>query len=306
MTQTATPRTQKSTTVRFYSAPPLVRGAFGTLERLAPSIGARWAEHLWMTLPRTGQHLGDDAPSGEPFVVTVPRPASSSGAGRVTGVDVVGRVWGSGPTVYLVHGWAGHRRQYAELVAPLVARGVRVVAFDMPSHGDSGPGMFGPRSTSFVEFAATIEAVVARFGEPHAIVAHSAGAIATACTLTDGMHADRLVLLAPMVGPLPHLRLFARGLGFGDRVFNRLVTRLEHRVGAPMRHFDVPELGRATAMPPTLVIHDRGDRSTPVSDGAAIAAAWPSARLHVTEGLGHNRLLRDPEVITRIADFVTT
>ena len=304
MTQTATPRAPKSTIVRFYSAPPPIRAAFATLERLAPGIGARWAEYLWMTLPRPGQRRGGDAPGGEPFAVTVPGSASWSGAGRVTGVDVVGRVWGNGPTVYLVHGWAGHRRQFAELVAPLVARGMRVVAFDMPSHGDSQPGAFGPRSTSFLEFAATIEAVVARFGEPHAIVAHSAGAIATACALTDGMHADRLVLLAPMVGPLPHLRLFARGLGFGDRIFTRLVTRLEHRVGAPMRHFDVPELGRATAMPPTLVIHDRGDRSTPVSDGAAIAAAWPGARLHVTEGLGHNRLLRDPDVTVRIADFL--
>jgi pimeloyl-ACP methyl ester carboxylesterase len=258
-----------------------------------------------MTLPRPGERRGDDAPGGEPFVVTVPGSSSWARAGQAAAVDVVGRAWGAGPTVYLVHGWAGHRRQFAEFVSPLVARGLRVVAFDMPSHGESGAGAFGPRSTTFLEFAATIEAVVARWGQPHAIVAHSAGAIATACALTDGMHADRLVLLAPMVGPVPHLRLFGRGLGFGERIFDRLVVRLEHRVGAPMRHFDVPELGRATAMPPTLIMHDRGDRSTPVSDSAAIAAAWPGARFHVTEGLGHNRLLRDPDVVTRAADLIT-
>jgi hypothetical protein len=67
----------------------------------------------------------------------------------------------------------------------------------------------------------------------------------------------------------------------------------------------VPELGRAVAMPPTLIVHDRDDVSTSVTGGAAIAAAWPGACLYVTSGLGHRRLLRDPDVITEAVDFVT-
>jgi len=39
---------------------------------------------------------------------------------------------------------------------------------------------------------------------------------------------------------------------------------------------------------------------------AAIAAAWPSARLRVTAGLGHARLLRDPDVVAEIVDFVAS
>jgi pimeloyl-ACP methyl ester carboxylesterase len=219
---------------------------------------------------------------------------------------VAGEVWGDGAPIYLVHGWAGHRGQFAEFIRPLLARGQRVVAFDMPSHGESPPGAFGPGSSSFPEFTAALTAVVARYGRPRAIVAHSAGAVAAAGALCDGLAADRVVLLAPMAGGLPHLREFAAVMGFGERTLGRLVSRLEQRVGAPMSHFDVVELGRAVAMPPTLVIHDRGDRSTPVSDGAAIAAAWPGARLKVTSGLGHNRLLRSPEVVADVVDFITT
>src|SRR3712207_7030695 len=63
-------------------------------------------------------------------------------------------------------------------------------------------------------------------------------------------------------------------------------------------------LGRAIAMPPTLVVHDRDDAYTPVADGAAIAAAWPDARLRVTSGLGHRRILRDPEVVAEAVEFV--
>jgi pimeloyl-ACP methyl ester carboxylesterase len=214
-------------------------------------------------------------------------------------------MWGDGPAVYLVHGWAGNRQQFAGLVEPLVARGLRVVAFDMPSHGESAPGAFGPRSSTFVEFTSALTAVVARFGEPHAIIAHSGGSISAVAALSDGLPAQRLVMLAPMASPQSYLGQFAAVLGFGSRTYARLASRVERRVGVPMRHFDIPELGRAIAMPKTLVIHDRHDRSTSVADGEAIAAAWPGAELHVTEGLGHNKILRDPDIIAEVVDFVT-
>jgi hypothetical protein len=35
-----------------------------------------------------------------------------------------------------------------------------------------------------------------------------------------------------------------------------------------------------------------------------LAGAWPGATLHVTRGLGHNRILRDPQVIAKVTDFV--
>lgn len=287
-------RPQKSTIVRLFSAPWPIRASFWVLDRAAPGVGARWAERIWFTLPRPkAPPKPSEAAPGRPFTL------------NIDGHHVVGEVWGDGPAVYLMHGWAGYRDQLTPFVAPLVSRGYKVVAFDAPSHGDSGPGAFGPRSSTIPEFATALMRVVAIHGPAWAIVAHSLGSTAAAAALCDGLRAGRLVMLAPMASPLSFARQFATVLGFGERTFRRLVTRVERRVGAPMRHFDVPELGRAVAMPPTLIVHDRDDVSTPVTDGAAIAAAWPGARLHVTSGLGHYRLLRDLGVITEVADFVT-
>ena len=42
----------------------------------------------------------------------------------------------------------------------------------------------------------------------------------------------------------------------------------------------------------------------PCSDGAAIANAWPGARLVTTTGLGHRRILRDEHVVSQAVAFV--
>jgi pimeloyl-ACP methyl ester carboxylesterase len=292
MTATTRVPAEKSTTVRFFSPSLPVRRAFTALDRTAPALAARWAERIWFTLPHSPPGPVPAPATGDPFTVDV------------DGGRVVGQVWGEGRPVYLLHGWAGHSGQLAPFAAPLVDRGFRVVAFDAPSHGRSGPGRFGPRSSSIPEFAAALTAVVAAHGPAHALIAHSLGGTAAAVAVRDGLRAGRIALLAPMASPLTYARQLAEVLGFGEPTYRRLIARVERRVGAPMHHFDVPELGRAAAMPPTLIIHDRTDASTPVSDGAAIAAAWPSARLHVTSGLGHRRLLRDPDVIAEVVGFI--
>ena len=56
---------------------------------------------------------------------------------------------------------------------------------------------------------------------------------------------------------------------------------------------------------PALVVHDRGDREVPFEHGETLARSWPGARLMVTEGLGHRRILRDPEVVRAVVEAVS-
>ncbi len=79
--------------------------------------------------------------------------------------------------------------------------------------------------------------------------------------------------------------------------------RSERRLGILWDDLRVPALV-AGLRQPLLVVHDRHDAEVPLSDGAAIAAAWPGARLLETAGLGHNRVLRDPEVVAQAVAFV--
>lgn len=54
-----------------------------------------------------------------------------------------------------------------------------------------------------------------------------------------------------------------------------------------------------------LIVHDDTDREVPWQEGSALAQAWSGARMLRTSGLGHRRILRDPQVIAEVTAFVT-
>ena len=281
---------RKSTIVRVKNA--AFRLAFRAGDRLAPELTGRRACDLWFTVPPPFA-ASPLPPGGEPFTVTA------------QGAAVRGHVWGAGPVVYLVHGWGGRGSQLAGFVEPLVATGHRVVLFDGPSHGDSDAGPAGPRRTHGVELGRALDAVAARFGPAEAVVAHSLGTIATYLALRFGwLGTRRLVLIAPMVEATSLFDGFQAALGFGERTraaFDRAVDEL---VGIPVADFDARKQAAHVDAVTTLVVHDRGDRQTSYDDARSLVAALPDAQLVTTEGLGHRRILRDPDVIARVAAFI--
>src|SRR5690606_892478 len=131
---------------------------------------------IWCTVPSNRGLRRDERP-GEGRRSTV-----EVGAGR----DVVVETWGEGDPVYLVHGWGGWRGQLGAFVAPLVDAGMRVVAYDTPSHGESAAGFLGPNRSTAVEMIDTLTAVAAVHGAPAAVVAHSLGATVATMAASGG------------------------------------------------------------------------------------------------------------------------
>jgi pimeloyl-ACP methyl ester carboxylesterase len=53
-----------------------------------------------------------------------------------------------------------------------------------------------------------------------------------------------------------------------------------------------------------LVVHDSADPEVDVADAHRIANAWPGAEVITTHGLGHHRILSDPEVVRRVVSWL--
>ena len=187
-------------------------------------------------------------------------------------------------------------------MGPLADAGFRVVAFDVPGHGDSGPSVAGRGRSNGLEFVHALRAVAAAFGDPLGVIAHSYGCATTATAIRDGLVTGRLVCVSPSVDPMSSVEALARALGIGRRTIAHMVARVEKLAGRPLSDFDPRNL--TSGQPPTLVIHDRQDKEVAYAEGLALRASWPTAELVSTDGLGHQRILRDPEVVDAAVRFL--
>lgn len=208
--------------------------------------------------------------------------------------------WGEGPTVLLVHGWEGRGSQMGAFAEPLVSAGYRAVAFDAPGHGASS----GQRS-SIPEMVWAVADIAHLLGGVHAVVAHSAGAAAVTAALGLGLlpPLDRLVFVAPPDDPGRYLQQVAAMLRLPRSVADHAGRRIEERFGIGFA--DLRASSTAPDMEvPLLILHDRGDREVPYEDAELLTSRWPGARLVSTTGLGHHRILRDPEVRRQAVEHI--
>ncbi len=278
-----------STIVRSWSLALLAttRAYFGLTSRLRPTLARRQAERLFTTPPRPARRWPVPAAARRDSVLTP--------AGHVA-------VWQAGPAaapaVLLSHGWGGAGAQLGGFVAPLLARGFRVVWFDHPGHGDSDG-----RRSALPELVDAIHAVHATCGPFHAAVGHSLGGAAQRQRQRGGLPLARVALVGAPASIAEYMHGFARRLGLTAAVREGLGRRIEQRYGRSFADIDrLVDLGRLQL--PALLVHDAGDRHVPFAHGERIAAALPGARLVRTHGFGHFRILRQPEVQALVAAFV--
>jgi pimeloyl-ACP methyl ester carboxylesterase len=281
----------KSTIVRSYREPwllPLLQAGNRALSALAPSAAARLAERLFLTPPRAPRPAAESAL----LATAVVRPRWA-GARRIATAT-----WGRGPTVLLVHGWGGRGTQLGSFVEPLVARGFSVVAFDAPGHGASDAGM-----VTIPEMVAAVRAVAAMHCPLAGMIAHSLGATVATRALYEGLEVGAAVFVGPAADLTAAARRFTENLGFSREVTELMRRQVERRVGTPWSAFDISTVAPALSVP-LLVVHDRGDAEVPWQHGTLVARAWRGAEMLMTDGLGHRRILRDPDVLATATAFL--
>lgn len=270
----------------------LLRRGLDLLQRLSPALAAELAYQFFITpmpsklaarrraLPTDWQALDWQA-EGRRLTAWRHRLALESHGPR--------------PRVLLVHGWAGDAGQMLPLAGMLWDAGFEPLLLDLPAHGRSA----GWR-THLPEFVAVLRAAGERFGPLHAVVAHSLGALAASQALARGLAVERLVLLAGSAPPRQVLAWYGASFGLSAAVLARLRRRLEGLSGGQGLEIFEPAWLAARLAQPTLLLHDSDDRAAPVAAAQALAAALPRARLRLSQGLGHRRLLADPAALAAV------
>lgn len=264
-----------------------IQTPFRILDTLSPRLSARLAYKFFTTprrwsVPAWEQEIARDA---EPIRLADGHPGLS---------------WGHGRPVLLVHGWEGRVTQLGRFVAPLVARGFRVIGFDAPAHGGNGG-----KALDVLDYAQFLRRIVAEYGPLRGVIAHSMGASAIGFAAQLPLRVERAVLISIAASVGGVVQRFEDLLGLGPRTRERLRARLEARLfGQPIAALDftrqVPPF-----LPQTLLLATDDDRDMPVEDTQLVAAHWPKARMKIALAAGgHRKVLRDARVIEAAVNFI--
>ena len=202
------------------------------------------------------------------------------------------------PRVLLLHGWSGQAAQMRGLARACWDAGLSPWLLDWPAHGRSS----GWR-TDIAQWQRALQVLNIEHGPWMGIAAHSIGALAAAHGVARGLPVQRLALLACSAPPRHLLEGFAASFGLSTVVRERLHQALETRARPGLAGFEPAWLGRHLHLP-VLLVHDRQDRAVPASYSEALAATLPQARLQLTDGLGHRRLLDDAQVQQDVAGWL--
>jgi pimeloyl-ACP methyl ester carboxylesterase len=280
---------KKSTNVRSLTVRALGAALRG-MGTVSPDLAAAWLRRLFLTPRRIA------APPRERRWLA----SAQRGAIDADGEALTTYSWGpaSGPLVLLIHGWAGRGSHMGVFAQRLADRGYRAVALDLFGHGAS-PG----KTSSLLHMAAGVEAAIQQLGAPRGIVAHSAGCAAATLALQESPWNPALAFISPP-DDLGYFALqLARMLRVQPAVHRRARRGIEARFGIPWSQLRVPAVAPEMTQP-LLVIHDELDREVPVGQGKHVAASWPGAQIVTTRGLGHQRILRDDQVVRQAIEFV--
>lgn len=203
------------------------------------------------------------------------------------------RYWieGEGAPVLLVHGWEGAPTDLDAIARALRSRGQAVAWVELPAHGESNVSW-----TSVPHAAQAVALLGTALGRLRGVVAHSVGGAVASLAMGGQLQSRRAVLIGSPAEYRDYVHGFARSFGLGDDGAQALAQALADHYGIDVDRVSTPAAVRRLDAS-ALLIHSREDPVVPFRDAELIAGAWPGAVLQGVDGLGHRRILSDPEVV---------
>lgn len=287
----STPSKNTASPKKSYEVPAIIKLSLKFLEFLAPPLANRFAIKIFFT------PLSFRRPKREDDILSKARIHKMN-----TGSNpFVGYEWGSGgPKVILVHGWSGRGTQFFKLIEELLKGGFHVFAIDAPAHGESKQ-----KQTNMLEFVEAIEKMSSKFGAFDFGIGHSLGGMALMNSLDRGLPFKKIVTVGTPTSIPAVIDDFCEKVEASAKVGQAIDAYIESRFGRPTTTFSTDYLAQRH-QPAGLIIHDTEDTDVPVRHAEGLSSIWTNARLIITNGLGHRKVLMDETVVREISLFLST
>lgn len=278
---------------------PLKYQLFGQALNLASLVNKRWASQvvsdLWFTVFKSRRR---------PWVDDFWQAADQRIDITVAQHRIPVSFWGQGPLVVTMHGWSGSGTQYRRFIPKLVDAGYRVAAFDAPAHGYN-PG----KQTHLLEFVDSLIAIQTQVGAIDTVIAHSLGGMATVWATHQGLKPRNVVLLGPHMDVRKMFESYSELLNLNRKISSQFRKNIGIRM-AEILGVDNPwellctENLMANRDYRGLLVFDSDDEEIPQALFQSILTHWQGCEVLQTEGLGHQKILKDEGVINQVSSFL--
>ena len=136
------------------------------------------------------------------------------------------------------------------------------------------------------------------------VVGHSMGGAAVVIAMARGLRAERCVLISTPSSIEGVFERYLAAVRVPRSLAGRFAAEVGRRAGATAAAVRLETLA-AGLRAPALVVHCADDRELPFAEAEALAGWWPGATLLARRGVGHRRILRDPETIAAAVRFLS-
>ncbi|MCP4439698.1 MAG: alpha/beta hydrolase [Aureispira sp.] len=209
--------------------------------------------------------------------------------------------WGSGEqTVVLAHGWDSFALDFYKLIPKLVDKGFRVVALDMPGHGQSSGNI-----SSLPHFKLIMEQYLERYGAPYALIGHSLGGAASAFVLTDTQ--QQVSKLVMMANPIVAKHFFETAFDYlhvSAALRKSFYVWIYKQFGMTVESFNLNKLDKPIASDDIFVVYDKQDEVVQALDVEAFLEDHQDIQHFKLDGVGHSRIIKDEAILDRVVEFV--
>lgn len=271
--------------------PGWIKATAKALEAVSPKLAVQFAIRLFTTPVKFKTPKREQKMASESRQQMIP----INSINKTVNVYSLGN---SPKKVLLVHGWSGRGTQLNAIAYSLVERGFETISFDAPAHGKSTG-----KTSDMTEFIATILQLVQQLGPFEYAIGHSLGAMAVLNSIKRGLQVKKAVIIGSGDVIEDIMLGFTRQLGMKIATGNLMIERFEAKFGETINNYSAYIAAQEVHVP-VLMFHDETDRDVHISAAHHIYSHLPDARLVVTHGLGHRKILGNKEVIKQINDFL--
>ena len=208
----------------------------------------------------------------------------------------------NGKTVLICHGYASYFFKFEQYIQPLLKEGFKVIGFDAPGHGQS-EGKY----INIIIYKDAINQIIEQVGPIDHFMGHSLGAITLAMiaeTITNPT-AHKFVLIAPATKTTTTFNNYFKMMQLSEPVKQGFLLELAKQTPLPITYFEADRAIEKYSGD-ILWVHDEGDRVCPFEDLLNFKnKAQENIKFLITNGLGHNKVYKTPEVIDKIVTFLS-